>query len=83
MNDTITGSKVNIIESDSFQQALNSAATEEGGNTGGQAYPVVMFRQGSRISFSGALPMKRVESFLDLQKSAHKGDSMDKKSERR
>jgi len=73
----VTTSKVNIIEVDTFQQALSSAI-EEAGNTGGQAYPVVMFRQGDRISFSGALPMKRVEAFLDLQKSAHKGDSMDK-----
>src|SRR6266404_7644772 len=73
----LTNSKVNIIERDNFQEAL-SAATEEAGNTGGQAYPVVMFSQGDRFSFSGALPMKRVESFLDLQKSAHKGDSMDK-----
>src|SRR5450759_2696720 len=70
-------SKVNIIECETFPQALSSA-TEEAGNTGGQAYPVVMFRQGNRISFSGALPMKRVESFLDLQRSASKGDSMDK-----
>lgn len=70
-------SKVNIIECEGFQQALTQA-TEEAGNTGGQAYPVVMFRQGNRISFSGALPMKRVESFLDLTKSSRKGDSMDK-----
>ena len=70
-------SKVNITECETFPQAL-STATEEAGNTGGHAYPVVMFRQGKRISFSGALPMKRVESFLDLQKSARKGDSMDK-----
>ncbi|MGH9605642.1 MAG: DNA sulfur modification protein DndB [Terracidiphilus sp.] len=70
-------SKVNIIERESFQQALTDA-TEEAGNTGGQPYPVVMFRQGNRVSFSGALPMKRVESFLDLSKSARKGDSMDK-----
>jgi hypothetical protein len=73
----VTSSKVNIIEVDTFPQALVSA-TEEAGNTGGQAYPVVMFRQGDRVSFSGALPMKRVETFLDLQKSAHKGDSMDR-----
>jgi DNA sulfur modification protein DndB len=73
----VTSSKVNVIEVDTFPQALTSA-TDEAGNTGGQAYPVVMFRQGDRVSFSGALPMKRVEMFLDLQKSAHKGDSMDK-----
>jgi DGQHR domain-containing protein len=70
-------SKVHITECETFPQAL-STATEEAGNTGGHAYPVVMFRQGKRISFSGALPMKRVESFLDLQRSARKGDSMDK-----
>lgn len=70
-------SKVNIVELPSFQEALTKA-TEEAGNTGGQAYPVVMFRQGNRTSFSGALPMKRVESFLDLSKSSRKGDSMEK-----
>lgn len=70
-------SKVRVIECDSFQLAL-SQATEEAGNAGGQAYPVVMFRQGDRISFSGALPMKRVESFLDLSKSSRKGDSIEK-----
>jgi DGQHR domain-containing protein len=69
-------SKVHIIELDSFPEALTKA-TEEAGNTGGQAYPVVMFRQGDRTSFSGALPMKRVESFLDLTKSSRKGDSME------
>ena len=80
MNEEIelNSSEVKIIECESFPQALTSA-TEEAGNTGGQSYPVVMFRQGDRISFSGALPMKRVESFLDLQKSAHKGDSMEDK----
>jgi hypothetical protein len=72
-----TTSQVNIIECDSFRQALTQA-TEEAGNTGGQAYPVVMFRQGNRTSFSGALPMKRVEPFLDLSRSSGKGDSMDK-----
>ena len=65
-------SKVSIAECETFPQAL-STATEEAGNTGGHAYPVVMFRQGKRISFSGALPMKRVESFLDLQRSAAQG----------
>src|SRR5580700_3298856 len=70
-------SKVRIVELGSFQEALTKA-TEEAGNTGGQAYPVVMFRQGNRTSFSGALPMRRVETFLDLQKSANKGDSMDR-----
>ena len=69
-------SKVRIIELESFQDALMKA-TEEAGNTGGQPYPVVMFRQGERTSFSGALPMKRVESFLDLTKSSRKGDSME------
>jgi DNA sulfur modification protein DndB len=73
----LTSSKVNIIECDGFQQAL-AQANEEAPNTGGMAYPVVMFRQGNRISFSGALPMKRVEGFLDLKRSAHKGDSVDK-----
>ena len=73
----VTGSKVEVIECESFPQAM-SRATEEAANTGGTPYPVVMFRQGDRRSFSGALPMKKVESFLDLQKSAQKGDSMDK-----
>jgi DNA sulfur modification protein DndB len=72
-----TSSKVNIKEYGDLRRALE-LATEEAGNTGGQVYPVIMFHQGDRISFSGALSMKRVESFLDLQKAAHKGDSMDK-----
>lgn len=70
------GGKVNIIECGSFQEAV-SRANEEATNSGGIAFPVVMFRQGNRISFSGALPMRRVESFLDLKKSARKGDSID------
>jgi len=71
-------STVNIQDNyDSFQQAL-TVANEEAANTGAVAYPVVMFRQGNRISFSGALPMKRVEGFLDLKRSAHKGDSVDR-----
>ncbi len=70
-------SKVNIIECDNFQEA-SKQANEEAPNTGGVVYPVVMFRQGNRESFSGALPMRKVETFLDLRKSAQKGDSVDR-----
>jgi hypothetical protein len=69
-------SNVNIIECETFADAV-AKATEDAGNSGGQQYPVVMFRQGDRISFSGAMPMKRVKSFLDLDKAAKKGDSVD------
>ena len=46
--------KVNVIDCDSFDDALKRAGTEAT-NTAGMSLPVVMFHQGNRLNLSGAL----------------------------
>jgi DNA sulfur modification protein DndB len=67
---------VKIIESETFDQARDRA-NEEAANSSGSIHSVVMFRQGLRIAFAGAIPVRHLTKHVSTLNSSKKGDSPD------
>jgi DNA sulfur modification protein DndB len=68
--------KVEIVDCDSFDTARNRAS-EESSNSSGSVYPVVVFRQGARTSFAGAMAIRQIAKHVSLINESKKGDSPD------
>lgn len=74
MESNFATGNVIVKEHNTYDQAT-IAAQSESSNTGGWTFPVVLFRQGNRLSLSGAFPLGFVESRL-FSRSASKATTV-------
>jgi hypothetical protein len=66
--------QVKIVECDSFNHARDQAV-EAAANTNGIQLPIIIFRQGDRNICSGAITMKQIRRYVDLENTSKRGDS--------